>query len=295
MPIYHGAWPALITPHAGNGVVNVAVLRDLATYLVGKNIGGLYVCGSTGEGIYMSVAERKHTLEVVMEQVGDQTAIIAHVGAMAAADAADLAAHAQSVGAHGVASIIPPQYGSLDSIVAYYRAIGAAAPDLPLLAYVLNPTIPVLPFMQALQEIPTLAGAKYTGPNMFEFRQVLEMGTGNWSVFSGMDEQCLFASMLGSCGNIGSTLNYHPGGYARIHDLVKAGEHEQALDLQLRLNRVTEIAMGYGYMGALYAMMERLGFACGDPRLPNKTLSAQAKAELNQQLDGAGFDELAAM
>lgn len=55
---FHGAWPALITPATADGEVNCAVLRDLVEYLIGKGIGGLYVCGSTGEGLQLSVEER---------------------------------------------------------------------------------------------------------------------------------------------------------------------------------------------------------------------------------------------
>ena len=47
---FSGAWPALVTPFSENGQVNIAVLRRLIDYLIDKRIGGLYVCGSTGEG-----------------------------------------------------------------------------------------------------------------------------------------------------------------------------------------------------------------------------------------------------
>src|SRR5882757_6020492 len=106
MTKFSGAWPALVTPFTERNQVNVPVLRKLTDYLIGKRIGGFYVCGSTGEGIYMSVAERKLVLETVIEQTNRRVPVIAHVGTMVASDAAELAQHAQQAGADGVASII---------------------------------------------------------------------------------------------------------------------------------------------------------------------------------------------
>lgn len=54
---FKGAWPALITPAAPNGDVNIDVLTKLVEHLMSKNIGGLYLSGSTGEGTLLSVAE----------------------------------------------------------------------------------------------------------------------------------------------------------------------------------------------------------------------------------------------
>ena len=77
---FHGAWPALLTPAADDGGVNEAVLRDLTDTLIGKGIGGLYLCGSTGEGVFMSVAERKQVTDVVMDQTRGRVPVIVHVG-----------------------------------------------------------------------------------------------------------------------------------------------------------------------------------------------------------------------
>jgi N-acetylneuraminate lyase len=216
MQKFHGAWPALATPFDDNNQVNTPVLRRLVDYLIGKGCDGFYVCGSTGEGIYMSSAERKLVLETVIEQSNRRVPIIAHVGCVAAGDAAALARHAQEAGADGVASIIPPLYTTTTAIHDYYAGIAAAAPNLPLLTYIFGGPVDAVGLMRALRDIPNLAGGKYTGPNMFEFRRIIDLGKGEWTLFSGMDEQCAFATMFGSSGAIGSSLNYHLGAYREM-------------------------------------------------------------------------------
>lgn len=295
MAKFSGAWPALATPFTHDNQINVPTLRRLVDFLISKGIGGFYVCGSTGEGIYMSVAERKQVLETVIEQVGGRLPVIAHVGCVAAGDAATLARHAQEAGADGVASIIPPLYQNLRSIHDYYAALAKAAPALPLLTYIFGGPADAVALMRALLDLPTLAGGKYTGPNLFEFRRLLDLGKGDWTLFSGMDEQCVFAAMVGASGCIGSSLNYHAGVYREIGRAVHAGDHARGIELQLQANRTTAAMLDAGYLGALKTVMRWLDFDCGEPRLPNLALPAPQAALLRTELETVGFFDLAAL
>lgn len=295
MTTFTGAWPALVTPFTEHNQVNIPVLRKLTDYLIGKQIGGFYVCGSTGEGIYMSVAERKLVLETVIEQNNGRVPVIAHVGTVAAGDAAELAQHAQQVGANGVASIIPPLYTSVAGIHGYYAGIAAAAPALPLLTYIFGGPADAVALMRSLSDISTFAGSKYTGPNMFEFRRILDLGEGKWTVFSGMDEQCVFAAMFGASGSIGSSLNYHPGAYREIGQAVASGNFARGIELQLQVNQTTAIMMNVGFMSALKEVMRWLDFDCGHPRLPNLPLASEKIAQLREDLAAVGFFDLVAL
>ena len=97
---FHGAWPALITPATQDGDLNLAALHDLVAWLLNKKIDGLYLCGSTGEGLLLPPAERRSLVETVMQQVGDRIPIIVHVGSVSTRDAMALAAHRPANG-HG--------------------------------------------------------------------------------------------------------------------------------------------------------------------------------------------------
>ena len=299
MKAFSGAWPALLTPRDQNDVTNLTVTCELIDYLLAKGADGFYVCGSTGEGVYMSVDERKLMLETVISHLAGRVPVIVHVGSMVTRDAVALAHHAQATGADGVSSIIPPNFNDIDSLMPYFAAIGNAAPDLPLLPYILSTSIDVVALMHKLLELPTMAGTKYTGSNMHEFNHIAEFGQkarpGVWTAFSGMDEQCLFAAMFGSSGNIGSTLNFMMGIYKAIHAAHEAGDIIAARDLQLRANAVTRTAISFGFMGAMREMMEMLGYPCGAPRLPGVAFPKERRAEFKAALDAVDFLEIAAM
>jgi N-acetylneuraminate lyase len=299
MQTFHGAWPALITPTAGDGGVDLRVLRELIEYLVGKGIGGLYLCGATGEGIFQSIDERKRVVKEAIDQIGGRVPTIVHVGCVATRDAVALAQHAQRAGAAGVSSILPPMGGGVQSIYLHYETIAASVPDLSFYPYLYGGQVdaPVL-MQELLRRIPTISGSKYTGPNMFELRHLIELdkdAAKEWTIFSGMDEQCLFAAMFGAPANIGSTLNVMPGAYRELRASYERGDTARALDLQLRANRVTRVLISFGFPGALREAMRILGFDCGEPRLPQLPLSIEKREALRKALETVGFAELAGM
>ena len=293
MQTFHGAWPALVTPFTAEKRVDTAALNALVDYLLGKHIDGLYLCGSTGQGIYMSVSERKHVTATVLAKVGDRVPVVVHVGSTVLGDAVDLAVHAKAAGAVGVSSIIPAGYVDLAGIARYYAVVAGAVTDLPFLPYLFTSALDAVALMEAISDIPNLTGTKYTGPNMYEFQRIVASREGSWSVFSGMDEQCVFAAQFGSCGNIGSTLNVMPGIYRQIHQSCHAGDLIEARDLQTRANRVTETLIRFGFMGALYAALGLLGQEVGEPRLPALSLPDDRRAALRSALDAADFFEIA--
>ena len=292
---FFGVWPALLTPSTPDGGVGVSALREVTTYLLDKGVDGFYLCGSTGEGVFLTESERRLVAETVIDVVAKRVPVIVHVGAVGTREAVALALHAQDVGAAGVASILPPFSRNVAEIYSHYEAIAAAVPETPFLPYLFGGEVDALSLMQTLRErCPNLAGAKYTGSNMYELQGILELQKG-WSIFSGMDEQCIFAAMVGAPGNIGTTLNFMPGVYKTMRARYKAGDGIGAVDLQLRANRVTRVLHTFGAYGALFEMMRMLGFECGEPRMPRASLSSERRAAFHRALRQTGFSELAEM
>ena len=295
---FRGAWPALITPAATDGGVSLTVLRELTAYLLAKGIGGFYLCGSTGEGLFMSLQERMQVAEAVLDVVNGRVPTIVHVGCVATRDALTLAKHAREVGAAGVASVLPVVTADLPTTYLHYQAIAGAAPDLPFFPYLFGARTDAVSLMrELLQRIPNLGGAKYTGPDMFELQHLVELGAerNSWTIFSGMSAQCVYATMAGSLANIGGMVNCMPGPFREIHRCAAAGDLGQAHDFQTRANRVGTVLFSFGLHRALREAMRLLGLDCGEPRLPSPPLRPERKEALHQQLADAGFWELAAL
>jgi len=293
---FHGGWPAMATPATPDGDVDGAMTAQLTEYLIGKGIGGLYLSGSTGEGVFLSVAERRQVTEGVMAQVAGRVPVIVHVGTVATRHAVELAKHAQEAGVDGVASILPPFRRSYQETLTHYEAIAAAAPDIGFYPYLFGGEVDAISLMRDLQHrIPNLAGAKYTGPNLYELEGVLQLGEGRWTIFSGMDEICAFARMVGTTANIGTTLNLMPGVYREMHTCIDAGDFMRARDLQAHANRVTRVLHRFGVFGALFEGLRLLGMDCGEARLPREPMAEEQKEAFREALTSAGFEAAAAM
>ena len=146
-----------------------------------------------------------------------------------------------------------------------------------------------------LARIPNIGGGKYTGPNMFELGQLARLRDDGWTIFSGMDEQCVFAAMAGAPGNIGSTLNLMPGAYRELRQSYEDGDLARALELQEAANRVTETLHAFGFQGALREAMRLIGFDCGEPRPLYPPLAAGKQGPLHEALSRVGLAEMAAL
>ena len=298
---FHGAWPALITPANADDTANLTALRELVDYMLSKKVDGLYLCGGTGEGLLLAPKDRRSVVETVMDQVGDRIPVIVHVGSISTREAMALACHAQEKGTAGVSSVLPVYLGGLEATYRHYGAIAASAPDIPFLPYLFGGQIDATSLMKELLcRIPNVGGAKYTGPNMYEIAQIIDLGDDlpqdrGWTIFSGMDEQCIFAAMMNAPGNIGSTLNVMPGPYRKMRECYDAGDIAQALSLQKQANRLTAVMIDHGVTAAMRVAMKLLGIDCGPPRLPQEPVSPEKEEIMRAELEEAGLAALAAM
>src|SRR5262245_35522928 len=76
-----GIIPAVVTPFDAEGKFNVRSFERLAERLYEAGVHGLYLCGSTGEGMLQTVAQRKQVAEAAMRNSPPNKSVIIHVGA----------------------------------------------------------------------------------------------------------------------------------------------------------------------------------------------------------------------
>lgn len=295
MRTFDGFMPALITPYTQDDKINFTVLRDLVDYLLAKRVTGLYLCGSTGEGLFQSIEERKQIAETVVKQVNGRAIVIVQVGAASVNDAVALAQHAASLRVNGISAIVPPVVYDQRGVAPYLERIAQAVPQLPFLPYLFGGTRDCLSLMQDLAHVPNFAGTKYFGANMYELWQLVSFRAEGWTVFSGMDEQALPGLMYGARGLIGSSLNFMPGAFRVIYENFQSGDLTRGKAMQTRINQTIRAMYRLGYVGSMRAILRDLGFECGAPRLPNLPLAEGNRQILFESLTEINFAELAAL
>ena len=92
-----GLVAATYTPFDADGHVDTAVIPRLVDRLLDNGIRGLYVCGSTGEGMSLTHEERKLVAEAYVHASSGRVPVIVQVGHNSLAEASQLAMHAESI------------------------------------------------------------------------------------------------------------------------------------------------------------------------------------------------------
>jgi N-acetylneuraminate lyase len=294
-----GILPALLTPMSDDGArVHDAALRQLVEFQLGRGVSGFFVCGGSGEGLLLSVEERRAVLASVMEVAHGRAAIIAHIGALDTATAQHLAAHAAELGVDAVAAV-PPVYFRVDetALVEHYRLIAEAADGLPVFPYNIPSATGVeitAPVMARLLEIPAISGIKYSSYNLYDMRNIIDLAPERITMLSGFDEVCLPALTMGAHGAIGSTYNVMPATFAAIFHTLAAGDLAAAQALQYRANRVIKALLSAPLIAGLKAVLTSWGINCGGPRRPQRPLTADERIRLLKTVAAAGLEELEA-
>ncbi len=289
-----GIWPALVTPFTDDGSALAAErVAPLIGHLLEQGSQGFFVCGGTGEGIAMSVPERKAMAEATLSAVSGQVPLILQVGATATDNAVALAQHAAQAGADAVASVAPiDQPNDLEAAVAHYAAIGAAS-DLPFYIYWLAASaeqgITAEQFLDAMEAVPNFSGLKFTDSNFYLFQRLVNLAGDRLNIISGPDEICLGGMVAGSDAAIGSTYNIMPKIYVEMRQCFEANEIGQAMDLQDRANQVIATLFRFGILGGIKALLSMRGFPVGPPRPPHTPLDETAQVALQEALDELSF------
>ena len=161
-----GAYAAMFTPYGQDGKVNEAMIEKLVEHGLSNGLVGFYLTGSTGEGLLLSLEERRLVMERAVKAVNGRAKLIAHVGCVATDDAVTLARHAAKIGIDWVSSVAPVYYGqNFNAAYRHYERISNAT-DLPFMIYSLKTA--VVPERDVkFFDLPNVKGMKYTGTDYF--------------------------------------------------------------------------------------------------------------------------------
>jgi N-acetylneuraminate lyase len=285
-----GLVAAPYTPFGADGEVNVAVIPSYAEHLLRSGVNGVFLCGSTGEGLSLSVAERLAVAEAWVKVAQGRFPVVVHVGHNSLPEARALAAHAEWAGADAIAAV-PPSYYKPPTVAAladFCARVAEAAPRLPFYYYhIPSMTGVTLPVPEVLRQVakraPNFRGVKFSHSDLMELQECLALR--EFDVVFGYDEMLLAGLALGCKGAVGSTYNFAAPLYRRVIDAFSAGDLETARREQLKSVRLVRTLYDFGLMRAGKAALAFAGIDCGPVRPPLTPLAAEEFATLRERLD----------
>ncbi len=287
-----GILPATVTPLDDAGRFARAPFERLLARLYEKGVHGVYVCGTTGEGLLLPRADREAVTEAAVACTPAGRHVIAHVGAASMAETLALTEHAARVGAHAISSM-PPTVApfSFADVFRYYETL-ATRSAVPVVVYYLpdvSRAVTTTEQLEAICALPNVCGVKYTDFDLYRMQAVLGPGR---VVYNGRDEVLAAGLLMGASGGIGSFYNIAPELFVAIHSAAREGRWEAARGLQVQANTLISLVLRYPLFPAIKQILAWTGIDCGACLPPRPVLDATTQRVLQEELAAAGFDGL---
>ncbi|MDA7916529.1 dihydrodipicolinate synthase family protein [Verrucomicrobia bacterium] len=259
-----------------------------------RGVNGLFVCGTTGEGVSMTTIERMEVAQICVKHA-PEVPVVVHVGTNAMKDVRALAAHADEIGASAIAAA-PPSFFRPSHAEALYCAAeaAAAAETLPFYYYHIPSMTGVELDMEqfvadAIDRIPNFVGVKFTHNNLGEFERCVERFGDQAQMLFGRDELLLDSLKAGGVGAVGSTYNYAAPLYQKLIAAHRSGNDEEACEWQKRACAFIDVLIEYRGCAATKMFMQVCGLNSGNNRLPLPAFDQAGVDAMKAKLDQMGF------
>jgi N-acetylneuraminate lyase len=272
---------ATFTPMHGDGSVNYELIPDLFQHCVNTGANGIFLNGTTGECMSLSLEERLKLVDTWTacrkEMNRPDFKIFVHVGSCNLYETAHMAAHAESRGADGVAMVATFYFRpkTLEELVEQCEYVAAAASHTPFYYYnipfLTGVNFPLISFLEvASRRIPNFAGLKNSFTDIVDYQHCLHFAKENYSMYWGTDEAFMMLYTAGNRHYVGSTYNYMGDIYQQMLTAHHAGDIKRVVELEGEADAIYKILLQYNGITAGKEMMRLLGVDCGAVRKPLK-------------------------
>jgi dihydrodipicolinate synthase/N-acetylneuraminate lyase len=278
-----GALAAAVTPlRDGGAELDEEAFGPLAEFLAAGRLDGILAMGTTGEGILLSVAERKRVADLFLEACSGRLDVAVHCGAQTTADTVVLAEHAAAAGATAVAVIGPP-YFQLDdeALLAHLRAAAEACAPTPFYVYefarVSGYAVPVRVVERLRDAAPNLAGMKVSDAPFERLEPYLIEGL---DVFVGAESLIGAGMRRGARGSVSALATAFP-------ELVGAAVREPGADRSARLGELRDGLEAFPRHAALKRVLALRGVPVREEvRAPLRGLTDEERERLDGLVPG---------
>jgi dihydrodipicolinate synthase/N-acetylneuraminate lyase len=274
----HGAIAAAVTPlRDGGGAIDTDSVAPLVAFLANGGIDGVLACGTTGEGVLLTVGERRLVAEAFVAAAPASFQVAVHAGAQTTADTVALAAHAREVGASAVAVIAPPYYPlGPREMFEHFVAAATACDPLPFYVYEFAArsgyAIPVDVVRQLRKERDNVAGMKVSDTPFDAVEPYLEV---DGDVFVGSEPLVRAGMERGAVGAVSGLATAWPSVVASL-------VHEHSPEAHLRVTELRERLEGIPFQAALKQVLLDEGvLPRADVRAPLRGLTLEERTAVS--------------
>lgn len=236
----------MVTPVTATGELDTAAIRGLVENLITEGVAGIFVLGTTGEGVHVPPPFRRRLVECVARQVAGRCLLYAGLGDVSAAESTPaneyLQAGADAIVVHPPVSVPVP----VEKLAGWFRSLLDQSSG-PVILYNMPLTTGVSIPLDAVEQLlghPRLAGIKDSENNPNRIEELLTRfgGRRGFSIFIGVGVLMEKGLKLGADGIVPSVGNLIP---KVCQDLCTAAQRGDWLEAGQHFSRMNAVAALY--------------------------------------------------
>lgn len=287
---------AMVTPFGADGRVDLDAVGVLARWLQDQGNDGLVVAGTTGESATLTDAEKLDLWAAAAEAVS--IPVVAGSSTNDTAHSVELTRKAAGTGVAGILAVTP-YYNrpSQAGIEGHFRAVAAAAGDLPVMLYDIavraGRKIEHATLCRLIREVPNVVAVKdASGDPAGSARLAAELGDA-LELYSGNDGDTLPLLAIGAVGTVGVATHWVARPTSEMLSAFAKGDVDTARQINARLlpSYAFESSDDAPNPIPTKALLRTLGLPVGHPRAPMDVeppgLEGEARALLRDLGDDA--------
>lgn len=248
----------LVTPLLGHDIIDIESTKRLIDHVISGGVNGIFLLGSTGEGVSLSYETRKEFITLCCNYITDHydkkikisnsnnIPVLVSVTDTAFTETIQLAKFAQNAGATALVVSTPFYYslGQLELLHYMDQLMKELPSDLPILLYnipfLAKNTWMISTVRTLLQKYPNrIVGMKDSSGDMDYFHQLCQLKKeenlhSNFTVMIGPDHLLCEAIQMGGDGGVNGGSNIDPKVFVSLYQSVKEKIGDNDIDIKNR-------------------------------------------------------------
>lgn len=287
----YGTVVPIVTPLTEEDIIDAESLERLVDHVINGGLQCLYPCGTTGEMMYLTVAERKQVAEVTVRHTAGRVPVFVHVGAWNLKDTIELAQHAEKIGADGIGVVTPAFYKLSDrELVDFYVAVAnSVSKDFPVYMYAIPQNavndINVSVCEAVSAQCSNVIGIKYSYPDFTKLQQFMLVKDQTFSVLVGPDHLFEAFCAAGGDGTVSGNAMIIREHYAQLWDAISKKDFDLAVKIQRRTNALNAVLCEINNIAAYKVILKDEGIIkTTKTRHPMENLTPAQEADLLSEM-----------
>ncbi|MDP3433042.1 MAG: 4-hydroxy-tetrahydrodipicolinate synthase [Bacteroidota bacterium] len=286
---FTGAGVALITPFNEDKSIDYSALERLVEAQISGEIDYLVVLGTTGETPALSEIEKKEIVRFVIEKNAGRLKIVVGMGSNNTMNLVECIKNTDFDGIDAILSVTP-YYNkpTQEGLFQHFKMVVEASP-VPVILYNVPGRTGVNMDADTTLRIAHLSdkvvAVKEASGDLGQFAKIIANAPDYFKVISGDDSLTLPSVTMGSIGVISVIANALPEKLSQLTHASLSGNIALASQLHLQMAEMLKLIFREGNPGGVKALMEMLGTAKNQVRLPLVSVSSATYTLIENELN----------